>query len=178
MMKKVIFTFIVLALSVLLVGSTYAQTPTYNKATLFLSKSGVITSTANDTTAWLQLTTGGTGDRTGVFDVSYYFRSNDSLQCHVYYQLKCADANYTGAWVLLDSVIVVDDAGAATDTTTIGVAAKNTIPSTTLKGATAVRWYFDYNAGTVGTAASAAGDGNTNLFRMYVFIRPLFVGRD
>ena len=167
-MKKMLAVFLILAL-VLMVDSAFSQALTYNQAYRVYYKSGYLHTTANDTTGWHPITSGGSNRRNSAFEVAWFTRADDSLQWHIYYQLKNADVGYTKAWALIDSAITVDDASATLDTT---VASSTVLPTATLKGATHIRFYFDYNAGTVGTSTSAAGDGNTNEVRFYLFIKP------
>jgi hypothetical protein len=178
-MKKLLFVFSVLALTLLMVGNVSAQSgvPIYNKAYVVFEHYGVISSTATDTTRWINICQPGSSPRQGAYDISWFMRSNDSLMFNLYYQLRNTDAGYTGAWTALDSCKVVDDAGAATDTTTIGVASKNYLSSTVIHGCNQIRFYFDYDGTTSkGTAASAAGDGVNNRFRFYIYFKPAHFG--
>jgi len=175
-MKKMLAVFTFLALSLLLVGEAYAQgTTQFNRAWLVYSKTAYEDSTANDTTKFLNLSEMTAGRRSAPFDISCYGRSNDSIRVLVYYQLGNTEANHLGAWTALDSVIHVDDAGAATDTTTDGVN-HNALASTTIKGADKVRFYFNYLGADAGikTPAESGTDGTATLFRFYVVIRELY----
>lgn len=171
-MKK-LYAVGILALMLLMVGNVFAQVTTQtNTAWKVYEKTGYLATTANDTTKVLSLVTMANGRRSAPFDISFFGRSNDSIRVIPYYRLKNIDANWTGAWTKLDSIIHVDNASAILDTTSDGVN-HNVLASTTVKGADAIQLYFDYAGGDAGVKnpSTAAGDGTNTRFRYYMVVR-------
>lgn len=159
-MRYILILTVLLLMTGSLLAQTYLSTPQFNRAWMVQEKMSYINTTTNDTTKWIPITTGSVGVRAGATDFAVFARSNDSLAALIYYQLKNSDANWTGSWTAIDTAIHVE----TTDSTSY----VGTVLLSTLLGANQVRFYTDY---LTGTSTSAAGDGVTNRFRLYVFLK-------
>jgi hypothetical protein len=175
---------LVLTVLVLMTGSLFAQAytgvPQFNRAWMVYEENSYTASTANDTTGWIPIATGNVGIRAAATDMIVFGRSNDSLKCVPYYQLRNTESGWTGAWTAMDTLIHLDpDNAAAYDTTSVpgygttgGLGAvtthEGTVMLATLIGANQIRFFFDQ---LTGSSASAAGDGVTNRFRFYIYLK-------
>lgn len=147
-------------------GDPFGHVPVFNSEETVIDEYSWLSSTANDTipsptTAgvprWYPLG-GGT-------DLAFKARTNDSIRVTIYYQLVNHTARDTTAWTVLDSVVTVDNLGSASyDSVDVGV---NSLALSTILGYEGIRFYFDYNATTVGTASNS--DGTTNRWRLYQY---------
>ena len=151
-MKKLFF---VLALMVVSVSLVFAQTPQFNQAWLLRTKTYLAT-TANDTTAYYNLTASSFGRRAGTTDIRFFGRSNDSITVDCYYQLKNSTTGALGTWTQIDTVIHVN--------TSDSTSTPGTLLLATLIGYDQIRFYFDFLSGTAGS------DGSDNTFRWYAYL--------